>query len=96
MSAIHQGERTVLPPALSVVSTLMPAWPERRPSRVRPGITGVAQVRGGYAENYHETREKHTYELYYIKYFGPALDRRVAALTSMVVAGRQVPFYNVH
>jgi lipopolysaccharide/colanic/teichoic acid biosynthesis glycosyltransferase len=73
------------PPYTSVVSTLVPDWRERRPSRVRPGITGWAQVRFGYAENYHETREKRTYVLCDMKYVGLALDLRVAALTAGVL-----------
>ena len=52
---------------------------------VRPGITGWAQVCFGYAENAQETREKLTYDLHYIKDFGPAIDLKVAIMTLRVV-----------
>ncbi len=52
---------------------------------VRPGITGWAQVRQGYAAQVAEATEKLHYDFYYIKYFSPWLDLLIAALTVKTV-----------
>ena len=44
---------------------------------VRPGVTGWAQVRYGYANNLDEETEKMRYDLYYIKNRSPWLDARI-------------------
>lgn len=44
---------------------------------VRPGITGWAQVRGGYASDLAETRTKVGYDLFYIKNLSFALDIQI-------------------
>jgi lipopolysaccharide/colanic/teichoic acid biosynthesis glycosyltransferase len=44
---------------------------------VRPGITGWAQVRLGYANNLEEETEKMRYDLYYIKRLSFWLDLRI-------------------
>jgi exopolysaccharide biosynthesis polyprenyl glycosylphosphotransferase len=41
---------------------------------VRPGITGWAQVRYGYANDLEQETEKTRYDLYYVKHFSLALD----------------------
>jgi len=48
---------------------------------VRPGITGWAQVRGGYASNLDETRVKLGYDLFYIKNSSFALDVQILLRT---------------
>lgn len=48
---------------------------------VRPGITGWAQVRGGYASNLEETRQKVGYDLFYIKNMSFSLDVQILART---------------
>lgn len=48
---------------------------------VRPGITGWAQVRGGYASDLAETRVKVGYDLYYIKNLSFALDMQILMRT---------------
>ena len=48
---------------------------------VRPGITGWAQVRGGYASDLSETRTKVGYDLFYIKNLTFALDVQILART---------------
>lgn len=48
---------------------------------VRPGITGWAQVRGGYASDLAETRVKVGYDLFYIKNFSFALDLQILVRT---------------
>ena len=50
-------------------------------SMVRPGITGWAQVRYGYANNLEEETEKMRYDLYYIKHGSARLDGRIVLET---------------
>jgi exopolysaccharide biosynthesis polyprenyl glycosylphosphotransferase len=44
---------------------------------IRPGVTGWAQVRYGYADDQADTMEKLTYDLYYVKNMSPWLDLHV-------------------
>ncbi len=46
-------------------------------AKVRPGITGWAQVRYHYANNLDEETEKMRYDLYYIKHLSVAFDLRI-------------------
>lgn len=55
-------------------------------SVVRPGITGWAQVRYGYANNLAEEIEKMRFDLYYVRNVSIWLDLRVLAATVRVVA----------
>jgi lipopolysaccharide/colanic/teichoic acid biosynthesis glycosyltransferase len=48
---------------------------------VRPGITGWAQVRGGYAADLEETRAKVGYDLFYIKNLSFSLDLQILIRT---------------
>ena len=54
-------------------------------STVRPGVTGWAQVRYGYANNLEEETEKMRYDLYYIKNRSPWLDLRILFATVGIV-----------
>jgi lipopolysaccharide/colanic/teichoic acid biosynthesis glycosyltransferase len=54
-------------------------------SMVRPGITGWAQVRYGYANSLEEETEKMRYDLYYIKHLSWWLDLRIMLMTVRVV-----------
>jgi exopolysaccharide biosynthesis polyprenyl glycosylphosphotransferase len=54
-------------------------------SLVRPGITGWAQVRYGYANNLQEETEKMRYDLYYIKHRSLLLDWEIVIRTVKVV-----------
>jgi exopolysaccharide biosynthesis polyprenyl glycosylphosphotransferase len=54
-------------------------------STVRPGVTGWAQVRYGYANNLDEETEKMRYDLYYIKNRSPWLDLRILLATVGIV-----------
>jgi exopolysaccharide biosynthesis polyprenyl glycosylphosphotransferase len=56
-------------------------------SMVRPGVTGWAQVRYGYANNLEEETEKMRYDLYYIKNRSLWLDARILLRTIVVVLG---------
>ena len=54
-------------------------------STVRPGVTGWAQVRHGYANNLEEETEKMRYDLYYIKNRSVLLDVRILVETIGIV-----------
>jgi lipopolysaccharide/colanic/teichoic acid biosynthesis glycosyltransferase len=54
---------------------LIPFYSDRH--LVRPGVTGWAQVRYGYADNEADTIEKLSYDLYYIKHMSPLFDLRI-------------------
>ena len=52
---------------------------------IRPGITGWAQVRYGYANGLEEETEKMRYDLYYVKHRSLLFDLRILAETVVVV-----------
>jgi exopolysaccharide biosynthesis polyprenyl glycosylphosphotransferase len=52
---------------------------------VRPGVTGWAQVRYGYANNLDEETEKMRYDLFYVKHLSVWLDLRILVDTVKVV-----------
>ena len=52
---------------------------------VRPGITGWAQVRQGYAASVEESRIKLEYDLYYVQNMSPRLDARVMIQTAALM-----------
>ena len=52
---------------------------------IRPGMTGWAQVRYGYANNLEEETEKMRYDLYYIKRMSLRLDLRIVLDTAKLV-----------
>ena len=54
-------------------------------SAVRPGITGWAQVRYGYANNLEEEIQKMRYDLYYIKHLSLRFDLRILFDTVKIV-----------
>jgi len=58
-------------------------------SVVRPGLTGWAQVRQGYANGLDEETEKMRYDLYYIKHMSAWLDLKILIRTvHIVLSGR--------
>jgi lipopolysaccharide/colanic/teichoic acid biosynthesis glycosyltransferase len=57
---------------------------------VRPGLSGWAQVRSGYAETVQETRLKLEYDLYYLLHQGPTLDLLICALTFAVLFDQEM------
>jgi len=54
-------------------------------SVVRPGVTGWAQVRYGYANDLEEETEKMRYDLYYIKHLSIWFDLRILFDTVKIV-----------
>lgn len=52
---------------------------------LRPGLTGWAQVRSGYAGNLQETKLKVAYDLYYLKHLSLGLDLQILLRTVFVL-----------
>jgi len=57
---------------------------ERR-LRIRPGITGWAQVRHKYDESFEDVKEKTRYDLFYIDNLSISLDLKILILTAIKV-----------
>ncbi len=53
--------------------------------RIKPGLTGWAQINAGYAASIDDAKEKLEYDLYYLKYFNPSLDLLIVLKTISVV-----------
>ena len=52
---------------------------------VKPGLSGWAQVRYGYATDANDTHEKLQYDLFYLRNFGPALDLQILLHTVKIM-----------
>lgn len=80
---VLRGELSLIGPRPEQVSFVekyrdaIPFYDQRH--LVRPGITGWAQVRHGYAASEEETIEKLSYDFYYLKHMSPLLDLEVFA-----------------
>jgi exopolysaccharide biosynthesis polyprenyl glycosylphosphotransferase len=86
---ILRGDMNLVGPRPHPVSNLL-LFAERIPfymlrSSVRPGVTGWAQIRYGYANNLEEEIEKMRYDLYYIKHLSFWLDLRILSDTVKIV-----------
>ena len=81
MLNVLRGELSIVGPRPEQVSFVekyreaIPFYDQRH--LVRPGITGWAQVRHGYAASEEETIEKLSYDFYYLKHMSPLLDLEV-------------------
>lgn len=90
---VVRGEMNLIGPRPHPVSNFH-LFMERIPyyslrSVVRPGLTGWAQVRQGYANSLEEETEKMRYDLYYIKHMSVWLDLRILFHTvATVLTGR--------
>jgi len=73
------GPRPEQPGLAETYARKAPAFTYRQ--LVRPGITGWAQVRAGYAADLAETRVKLGFDLYYLKNFSVALDAQILLRT---------------
>ncbi len=82
---VMRGEMSIIGPRpeqqvfVNLFSQDIPLYAIRH--HVRPGITGWAQVRQGYAAGTEEAREKLRCDFYYIKNFSLALDVRIIGET---------------
>ena len=73
------GPRPEQPALAETYAREEPAFAYRQ--LVRPGITGWAQVRAGYAADLAETRVKLAYDLFYLKNFSLGLDVQICLRT---------------
>ncbi len=66
------GPRPERPSFVEQLASEIPYFGERH--RVRPGITGWAQINYQYGASVEDARQKLAYDLYYIKNYNLALD----------------------
>ncbi len=77
------GPRPERPEFVAQLEQLIPFYAERH--LVKPGLTGWAQVCYPYGASIADAREKHQYDLYYIKNQAPLLDAIILLETARVV-----------
>lgn len=82
------GPRPERPEFIPYLERAIPHYRERL--RVRPGVTGLAQVQLAADTDIKSVRRKLTYDLYYVQYMSPWLDARIVLCTLLTVCG--VPF----
>jgi lipopolysaccharide/colanic/teichoic acid biosynthesis glycosyltransferase len=79
------GPRPERPEFTAKLERALPAYPER--SRVRPGVTGLAQVHLPGDTSLGSVRMKLAYDLFYIQQLSPALEARILFCTVLRVLG---------
>jgi lipopolysaccharide/colanic/teichoic acid biosynthesis glycosyltransferase len=79
------GPRPEQPHYVEELSTKLPFYGMRH--LVRPGLTGWAQVKYGYAGSETDAIEKLQYEFFYLRYQGLGLDLRIIGRTIRSVVG---------
>jgi exopolysaccharide biosynthesis polyprenyl glycosylphosphotransferase len=77
------GPRPERPEFVRVLENEVPFWNRRL--LVKPGITGWAQVRGGYAADHDATIQKLSYDLWYVRHRTLLLDFAICAKTILTV-----------
>jgi sugar transferase (PEP-CTERM system associated) len=77
------GPRPERPVFIKELERQIPYYSERH--LVKPGLTGWAQVRYRYGASFEDAREKHQYDLYYIKNQSPMLDALILLETARTV-----------
>ncbi|MCI0392821.1 MAG: TIGR03013 family PEP-CTERM/XrtA system glycosyltransferase [Acidobacteria bacterium] len=77
------GPRPERPEFVAQLERVIPFYSERH--LVKPGLTGWAQVCYPYGSTLDDAREKHQYDLYYIKNQSPLLDAIILLETARVV-----------
>jgi sugar transferase (PEP-CTERM system associated) len=77
------GPRPERPIFIKELEQRIPYYSERH--LVKPGLTGWAQVSYPYGASLEDAREKHQYDLYYIKNQSPMLDALILLETARVV-----------
>src|SRR5262249_18845124 len=82
------GPRPERPEFVPTLAQSIPHYRERL--RVKPGVTGLAQVRLPADTDLESVRRKLAYDLYYVKHMGPWLDTRLVLCTLFKMLG--LPF----
>jgi exopolysaccharide biosynthesis polyprenyl glycosylphosphotransferase len=83
------GPRPERPEFVAQLEQQVPYWSRRL--LVRPGITGWAQVRSGYADDIAKTAEKLAYDLWYLRHRNLAVDVAICVRTAALVARSALP-----
>jgi exopolysaccharide biosynthesis polyprenyl glycosylphosphotransferase len=81
------GPRPERPEFIELLEAVVPSWGRRL--LVKPGITGWAQVRSGYAADYESTAVKLSYDLWYLRHRNLVIDLAVCVKTFLIVLGLQ-------
>lgn len=80
------GPRPVRPVIVTKYSQEIPGYSKK--FAVKPGLTGLAQIVGGY---YMDPADKHKYDMLYIRNMSTALDLKIMFLTfAVLVIGRRI------
>jgi lipopolysaccharide/colanic/teichoic acid biosynthesis glycosyltransferase len=79
------GPRPERPEFVPALEQALPRYRERL--RVRPGVTGLAQVQLPADTDVESVRRKLAYDLYYVRFMGPWLDLRILVGTALKVFG---------
>lgn len=77
------GPRPERPEFMGLLEDEIPFWTRRL--LVKPGITGWAQVRHGYASDASSAKDKLSYDLYYLKHRSLQLDLAITLMTARVL-----------
>ncbi len=77
------GPRPERPHFVEQLAEVIPFYPER--ARVKPGLTGWAQVNFPYGASVDDARIKLSYDLYYVKHRGVLLDLAILFATVRVI-----------
>jgi exopolysaccharide biosynthesis polyprenyl glycosylphosphotransferase len=77
------GPRPERPEFLELLNEAVPFWTRR--TLVKPGITGWAQIRRGYASDVDGTAEKLAYDLYYLRHRSLLFDLAILSRTVGIV-----------
>ena len=80
------GPRPERPEFIAQIEEAVPFWNRR--ILVKPGITGWAQVRCGYANEVEDMETKLSYDLWYLRHGSMLVDLAVCVLTLSAVLGR--------
>jgi lipopolysaccharide/colanic/teichoic acid biosynthesis glycosyltransferase len=77
------GPRPERPEFLELIEREVPFWARRL--LIKPGITGWAQVQGGYESDTVGAADKLSYDLYYLKHRSMLLNFAIVAKTAVTV-----------
>jgi lipopolysaccharide/colanic/teichoic acid biosynthesis glycosyltransferase len=83
------GPRPERPELIPPLEQAIPQYRARL--RVRPGVTGLAQVQLPPYRDIEDVRRKVAYDLFYIEYLSPWLDLRIFVCTALHMAG--IPYH---
>jgi UDP-glucose 4-epimerase len=83
------GPRPEQPDIVAGLEAELPLWRGRH--RYKPGLTGWAQVRCGYAGSHDGSARKLAHDLYYLRHHSLALDVAIVVQTARLLVARRTP-----